>query len=36
VAADASAGSAVRFEDIGTVELKGLSEPVHLLRAHSA
>jgi adenylate cyclase len=34
--ADASAEVGVAFEDIGPVELKGVSGSVHLLRAHLA
>jgi adenylate cyclase len=34
VVAEASAGTEIRFEDIGSVELKGVSDPVHLLRAY--
>jgi adenylate cyclase len=32
--ADVSEGKGIRFEDIGAVELKGVSGPVHLLRAN--
>jgi adenylate cyclase len=34
--ADASQERGIAFEDIGPVELKGVSGPVHLLRAHLA
>jgi adenylate cyclase len=32
--ADASQADGIAFEDIGSVELKGVSGTVHLLRAH--
>jgi class 3 adenylate cyclase len=35
-AADASQDPAITFTDVGPVELKGVSEPVQLLRAHLA
>jgi class 3 adenylate cyclase len=34
--ADASQEEGIAFTDIGPVELKGVSGPVHLLRAHRA
>ena len=36
VVADASEEQGIAFADIGTVELKGVSDTVHLLRAHLA
>jgi class 3 adenylate cyclase len=34
--ADASREPGIAFQEIGQVELKGVSAPVHLLRAHLA
>ena len=34
--ADASHETGITFGDVGLVELKGVSETVHLLRAHLA
>jgi class 3 adenylate cyclase len=36
VVADASGDIGLGFDDIGPVELKGVSGTVHLLRAHAA